>query len=337
MSSAEIKLSRMEAECLAARCDPMDSTVDGVSPEAGRFLDGCPILVKTMRLTARATIVAGASYVKGIAKLDLPNTTSRDAMTIAGSATGAVGPTAYSSGMCLWDQAQLTSADGTRFRILGAAIRLNPVSSVEDNAGTLRGGTCSPYAVVSAAGPTFTGYDNHNSYASRRTFALSEGCTARFSTGYNLMMTSADLPHEDGWTLLTARTLYNQTCGLPWISWDGLEAGTVMLLEAVMYIELACPPSTSPYRLVVSPYSSNWSYLKALSSDEDVYPYVTEGHSFKSFMRSVGKVWKVAVPFVDVAASAIAAQVPGGAELYSAAKALGSQPKSKKKGRKAGR
>jgi len=312
-------LSREEASAIAARVDPFNSTKDGIDPGVARGIDGGGMRCYTLRRTARYTVTGGTNYIKGIAKMQWPNSTDNDAFEFAGSATGAAAPTACTTGLCTWDQASPIAA-GTQFRVLGMAIRANMTSTDSNTSGQMRGG-CSGVAVTSSSG-VYPNYATHEAEYEPGTYLYNQGITVRFASEVNNYSAAYGIypSRELTWYVGGAWTLYQQVARTPEFEWDGLNANSTMLIEAVQILEIREPAGTATHAIQVCPYSDRWAQLYATASDPGVFPYVTEGHSFSSFMKQVGSVFRSSVPYLDTAAGA-AADAAGVGQEYRLGKA----------------
>lgn len=325
----ELDLNQPEAEFVAARVDPFNSTPDGVDPGHGRVIDGCPIRSYVTKRTAHCTITGGTNYVKGVIKVIPPWSIANDAALIAGSAAGASAPTAMSTGMISWDQPILTTTECLRWRMVGCGLRVNCVSSSDDNAGLLQGGYSGAKVTTSSA--VYGTYATHSATFEAPLFSIVDGITVRWRTAQEYATSSQE---DTEWRGLAAGDVYSLSEGMPCVVYDGLEAGTVLLIEIVMILEMQQQPGLATRDQTLSPYSHRYFELNRLCADPGIYPVVSKGHTFKSFIRAVGRAYKVAAPILDVAASGIAGAAglgPEWAVARAGGKALISTVQRKKK------
>lgn len=318
---------------MAAVVDPCDDTKgDGVSPFDARIPDGDGRLKYTLVRRGQHTfkVGGGGTLTKGLIKLRTPNLSDNDFITVVASVDGAAAPTAtHVANSCPCDQPIMTVASvGTHWRLVGAAIKVNVQSDPENSSGVLRGGC------TNAKINDLPNYSTVTAALEPESFSVAEGITVRVRCAEELLNTG--LP-AGNWVELATLALNSESPRWPTIFFDGLSATTVLSIRVTMILELTGPQNALYPRMCVSPFSSRYNELKALTASATDFPVATKGHSFRSFMKSAGSTVSLLKPLIDVAFSTFLPPRPAPAgRAYGAEMPLARAkraPKDKRKGK----
>lgn len=304
------------------RLDPFDQSGLGFDPRKCRTPDANTRACYTEVRHGYAKILGGASAVKGLMKMCMPNTSYNDCVVISCSAAGSTAPTVESTaGDFEWDDALPTSAKGTHFRIIAEAMRVVRNSCENDTSGSLRGGEA--HKGLCTALNTWSDYDTELVNLCKKQYTASEGITARYAPIYNGdgdWSTTVVLP-EMSWLTLGTKTLY-QRSNIPScaVYWDGIKSTTVLDVELIQIVEYACDPKLGVHpEASWSPYRNNCLSLYMATADEEVQPFATTPNSFASGMgRVLGNAFNTLRRVAGLAGPALlrgaVGALPGGSE-----------------------
>jgi hypothetical protein len=317
---SESALSEDEAAAWCVIVAPFkeDAEKEGVKINYSRALipDGDSRYKFTMCRRYRTTF-SGSSGTRGIIKMCRPCSSHFPAFECGYSAAGASAPTASSQGTDnQWPQATDNGRGklyaGETYRIIGRGLKVKALSSEEDTAGVFLGGV-GPATSIQTAVSTWSTYATHTDKAFRTSETVKDGITVRdlgpsFASGYGGQLAT--------WATVADDAAYGNTnVNSPWVYFDGIESGTVLLIQAVEFIEVSVTPMASAIPCQPSPYSPRWQQIAAAAGNPELVPPVVTGNSFKTMLRTVGKgAMALARPIAEFAVGL----VPGGNEALSA-------------------
>jgi hypothetical protein len=278
----------------------MNPTRDGMSDDKSIVApvpDGKGANCVFLCLTARHTF-SGATATTGYITPLPPSSTLACAIHVfyGGDVTSpASSPTAisYDSG---WNErtpasAFISSTSSYRIVAMGLKVHCSSSAAVAGTPGIFVGGLTSRIGQASAV-PAFNTYASFQPYldtGSNRT--ASEGMTVRSLVDNEMLNFTATPVNLYG--AATALTGFGRR---PMIFFTGIAADSTLAIESNLYVEVAVSPQSCPIPVLPPIYEDEFPKLLAFANSQQ---YITSGNSFKSFIKSVGKIASQTFRFIN--------------------------------------
>lgn len=270
-------------ECVA---NPFGKNADGsytIGAHQGRVMDGATPMSRSMVCTYSEIITLDDQGI--VIKMHSPRYVGNSldlGYEYATAAAGVGTPTASVVRSCpQWD------ADRNNIykaRMVGGGLKVIAVSSADDTAGMIRGG--STHNQIRTAVATWDTFTAHENQYDDNLYALNDGLTVRWGPMDNEDYQFVSLYTNAG------MDVWDQTLGhTPSIVIGGGKTNTKIQIAVVFHLEVIDIVNTSP-GMSRSPVSMRWMLLQALVSDPHLAPVVVKGHSFSSFLTGAGNVVK---------------------------------------------
>lgn len=273
-----------------------------------RIPDGHSQAMVHLCLTSK-TSFSGATATNGAIVVWPVNTTSMGGLEI-GYGNSAEDPTHSPTGHATQLNAEDTLAlailadHSGEFRLIQSGIRVTAISAPDDTSGTLEG-FFSQYSVRSAVA-TYNTYANIFEEGGIGLIqSVAEGITVRGPV-------DATFRHVN-----TAGAVYTQPTSYnyrqPVVRFVGLSAGTTLLVESVMHIEVAIDAGSAPFPVrTPAPYEPELEHLIHYLNEQ---PFVVTGNSFASFFKGIWKgikkVFRIGSKVVGYGVSAAKTAIKG--------------------------
>lgn len=294
--------------------DPFDDAKSGLDLSKARIPDWNIRPCRTVVRTCRSTVTLDANTANGVIKMTVPNTTANSAFQVLGAGADMTLDVITARTDHVWDQAQLTTSDGSYFRRLAAGMKVWSASPEDSTQGVLRGGVF-PSTLTTAATPTYVTFADVTPYLDNSPQEVMKGITVRlYNQTFGGTYSSTVDSTVGSWCSLTTLADVTKDTALPGctVSYTGCAAGQVLYVQVVEYLELSTPTHGTINPTSVSPYSENFLWMWSCLNDTSLYPGVVSGHSFTSFLRGVSEsAWAFSKRLLPSLGSAMLAAASG--------------------------
>jgi hypothetical protein len=172
--------------------------------------------------------------------------------------------------------APFTDTSRYSFRIVGGGIKVNYSGDITHGSGTLRAGWC-PTNICTAAPSTFAYYADYISALTNETYSVRDGITV--SMPFHDANREFKIARADHGTAFDG--YYT-----PVVQFYGLSSSCVLSIQFVTYYEICVPAGSVPFP-IAAPADATCA-LHTIVAYANASDRIVAGHSFKSFMKSLG-------------------------------------------------
>lgn len=243
----------------------------------GRILDPSGMDTLPVTLTSKHSFTVDANRTKGLIKIAIPQQSANDAMYIYASNDDSVIPTSQVAAPD-FDQYDQYLAVTRKFRLVGCGLKVRAVSTHENTSGWLQAGLC---RAAVKAGADYVAYAAFEQDFEPQIEPMTSGITIRWAPEGNEDFEWQDV-QDYGAPVAQQATEERMPC----IIWHNAVAGTQLLVEMVMHLEVVTNVKSCPFVLTPSPSSLRWSLLVMMVSHPHFAPLVTAGNSFRNFFAN---------------------------------------------------
>lgn len=242
----------------------------------------------------------------GLLDTTSPSYQNNNLIRAYGSAAGAAAPTESENMIPLESMnaaASMAMTSSGQYRVVGAGIKVRAISAPDNTSGVLQGGNANRGGALSysfnAATPgalqstweinTYRDYDYVTDQLESTLFPVSEGLTCRKDIAGRHELEYSGLSTSS----TTSGTFNDESIYMPCVYFDGLSAGTVLLIQGVIHCEYIVRRNDVPIPVRLSPTSNKFEILLALVNDASESPIVVRGNSFWSWTKKATKrAWR---------------------------------------------
>jgi hypothetical protein len=232
------------------------------------------------------------AHTSGMIELCPPNTTD-DMLLVTHTGNNAevdsATPTASTYFSCAETNFNdmLVDANGPNMavRLVSAGLKVQYIGDDTHSSGYLRAFSTNGGVRPCTAAATWTTYGNATEFDLGSPQELKRGLTCR--TFYT---------PDVSWAFAAATRYSTSAIGRrPIVVWSGATAGAVLRLRGVMHLMVRVKPEVIPYPILDVPIEPELQQIMAMFDD---MPVVTEGNSFKSFIRGISKAGRKAFRYI---------------------------------------